>query len=336
MDSLGVLKVYTGQGFPSQGMGTEVLNAYPQVRELYATAKAITGLDVEKLCSEGTDDEQADTANQQAMVFVNIAALILRTEGLLYDKNQVWHCPEHKENKDQRKSFYLGFSLGEILALLAARKFSFVDGLKLIKTRSELMARENKGELVNVIGGDEADIYRRILGKGVYLAISSSDGIVALGGYKTPLDLACEELRAQDCVKKIMPNKKTSAAFHTPLFEQEAYELLHFLRAHSDIFLPSDRVVISNLDARLYPGSVEDTIYRISRQICETVQFKRAVKSVEDCIDEVQVIGPGSEKMAKIVKTNIPGMPVTTIETLESINAYWEKQMMRMSEVTRS
>lgn len=312
-------------------MGTDVLKEYEQVRKLYTTAKAITGLDVEKLCREGTEEEQKNTRNQQTMVYVNIAALILRTEGLLFERNEMWHCPEYKEARDQRKTFYLGFSLGEILALLAAKKFSFVDGLKLIKARSELMAREGKGELVNALGGEEADIHRRISGKDVYLAISTTDGNVALGGYKTPLKLVCDELRAQECIKKVIENKNTSAAFHTPLFEEEGRELYEFLMQHSYMLMPSEGIVISNLDARPFTGSVEDTINRISRQIFTTVQFKRAVKSVDECVEEVQVIGPGAETMAKIVKTNVPLKQVTTIETLDSVNKYWENQMRRIS-----
>jgi malonyl CoA-acyl carrier protein transacylase len=204
-----------------------------------------------------------------------------------------------------------------------------------IDKRRKLMAREGKGELTNALGGEEAEIYRRISGKGVYLAISKSDGNISLGGYKTPLDLVCEELRAQGCVKKIIPNKKRLPAFHTPLFEEEADELLCSLREHSDIFLQSDRAVISNLDAQLFTGSVEDIIYRISRQMCRTVQFKRGQRSVEDRIEEIQVIGPGAKTMANIVKTNIPGMPVTTIETAESLDSYWTDRMRRLPSLTQ-
>ncbi len=330
MNSLGILKVYTGQGFSTQGMGMDILKEYDDVKKLYQTAKEITGINVEKLCREGTKEEQTNTRNQQAMVYVNIAALILRTEGLLFEKNEIWHCPEYEENKDLRKTYYLGFSLGEILALLAAKRFSFVDGLKLIKTRSELMARENKGELVSAIGGNESDISKNIIGKEVYLSMIKSDGNISLGGYKTPLDVACEELRAQGHIRKIIRTEGAAAAFHTPLFEQEGYELREFLMKHSDLLVPSDKTVISNLDGKPFTGSVEDTINRISQQIYKTVQFKRAVKSVEDSIGEVQVIGPGAETMAKIVKTNIPITPVYTIEKMESLNKYWEEQMRRM------
>ena len=56
MDTPGVLKVYTGQGSVSRGMGADILKAYPQVRKLYNAAKEITGLDVERMCREGTDE----------------------------------------------------------------------------------------------------------------------------------------------------------------------------------------------------------------------------------------------------------------------------------------
>lgn len=328
VDSLKVLKVYTGQGAISKGMGMDVLEAYPQVRKLYNTAKEITGLDIERLCREGTEDEQKNTRNQQAMVYVNIAALILRTEGLLFDRKELWKCPEYEEMRDPRKSIYLGFSLGEILALLAAKRFSFIDGLKLIKMRSELMARENKGEMSNVFGADEKDLEKACREKGVYMSIINTDENIAIGG--KGLASFCEELLSQNRIRKAIPNKKTSAAFHTPLFEEEGRILYEFLMEHSYIFIPSDETVLSNLDGKPFTGTTEDAIYRVSQQIFKTVQFRKAVKSVEDEIDDVIVIGPGAGSIEKIVKTNIPIMPVTTIEKLDSINKYWESQMKKI------
>ncbi|VVB80826.1 Acyl transferase domain protein [uncultured archaeon] len=337
LDSLGVLKVYTGQGFASPGMGMDVLAQYEEVRKLYRTAREITGIDIERLCREGSPEQQRNTRNQQAMVYLNIAALVLRTEGLLFDRNEIWRCPEFEETRDQRKTVYLGFSLGEILALLAAKRFSFVDGLKIIKTRSELMAREGKGALASVLGGKEKEVVKAIHDKmGVYWAISKSDDNTSIGGDTRELLLSfCEELRAQGKIRKIIPTDGTSAAFHTPLFEQEGYELREYLRTQSGMFRPSDGVVISNLDARPYPGSVEDTINTMSGQIHQTALFRYSVKSVEERIEEVQVIGPGAEIMAKIVKANIPGMPVTTIETAASLNSYWDGKMRRLPSLSQ-
>ncbi len=328
LDTLGILKVYTGQGFLSPEMGMDVLKEYKEVQKLYETAHSILRRDIRRLCEKGTLEEQKDTRNQQAMVYLSIAALILKTQGLLFTRDQYWKCPEHERYTEGKNSFYVGFSLGEILALLAARKFSFVDGLRIIKKRSELMGKKNKGSLANVIGAEEEKLKTEISAeKTVDLAIISCEGNISVGGYDQDLNGFFERIKREKIARKIIPSA-TSGAFHTRLYAKEAEEYRKFLIGMSHVFLPSQEKVIANVDAKPYTGAVQDTINKMSNHMWQPVLFKPSVKSLEGQIDEIHVIGPGAKKLAdNVVKRIIDNVPVVVIEDLPSLKEYWQNRM---------
>ena len=101
-----VAYIFPGQGSQYVGMGKELYEAYPEVKEIFDTAGQILKIDLVKLCFEGPKEELTDTANSQVAILVHSIATLKVLEKVL---------PEQFN-----PNFALGLSLGEYTALVAA------------------------------------------------------------------------------------------------------------------------------------------------------------------------------------------------------------------------
>jgi [acyl-carrier-protein] S-malonyltransferase len=118
-----------------------------------------------------------------------------------------------------------GHSLGEISALTAAGALSFSDGLKLVRTRGELMKRAgalNPGGMAAILGVDiptldkicaEASTVDEI----VQVANDNCPGQVVISGHKPALERAMAGAKAAGA-KRALP-LAVSIAAHSPLMD---------------------------------------------------------------------------------------------------------------------
>ena len=119
--------VFPGQGSQKVGMADPVLSL-SGASQRFAMASELLGRDLLAICQgnggggNGPDDLN-DTRNTQPALFV--------MESLLVD-NLI--------EQGREASLVAGHSLGELVALYAAGVFDLETGLKLMQTRSELMA----------------------------------------------------------------------------------------------------------------------------------------------------------------------------------------------------
>lgn len=150
--------LFPGQGAQSRGMGADVFDRYPALTQF---ACDLLGYDLVARCRDNPDDILARTECTQPALFVVNA---LRTF-------------EREHGEARRADYYLGHSLGEYNALLAAGVFDFRTGLRLVKKRGELMAAASNGGMTAVL-----DISGRRL-----LEIFEEDGVEAVdvAGFNT-------------------------------------------------------------------------------------------------------------------------------------------------------
>jgi [acyl-carrier-protein] S-malonyltransferase len=121
--------IFPGQGSQTVGMGKDLAAQYPIAKQTFEEADSILGFSLSKLMMEGAADELNDTVNTQPALFVDSLAAY-RAFSYLYP--------------DLKPAALAGHSLGELSAFAIAGAFSFEDGLRLVRTRAELMKRAGR------------------------------------------------------------------------------------------------------------------------------------------------------------------------------------------------
>ena len=62
--------VFPGQGSQKIGMGQDLYQDYPEVREIFNFASKFLEKDIKKICFEGPQEELTKTENAQAGIFL--------------------------------------------------------------------------------------------------------------------------------------------------------------------------------------------------------------------------------------------------------------------------
>ena len=212
----GIAMVFSGQGQQYLGMGQSLYDAYPLVRDFFAQAENITGMELKRLCFEGPMEELTETANlQPAITAVNIACfMVLREKGIM-------------------PAVVAGHSLGEITALFACGCLNLEQTLSFVKRRGEVMHREaeaNPGVMRTIIGLDSA-VVREVC--------AQVDGVVQAANLNTPIQTVITgEATAVDEAVRILKEKKArivplkvSGPWHSPFMQKAEDELKPMLEA---------------------------------------------------------------------------------------------------------
>ena len=130
--------MFPGQGSVYVGMCKELLKEYDIARETFQEASDAISLDLKKLCLEGDLKELTKTEHSQpAILTASVASFrVLESEFGF------------------RPHYYAGHSLGEFSALVCAGYILFADGVRLVKTRGELMrdAAEGSEGIMTAVG----------------------------------------------------------------------------------------------------------------------------------------------------------------------------------------
>ena len=202
--------VFPGQGSQVVGMGSDLAGAYPIAKATFDEADSILGLSLSQLMWNGPDTELNDTVNTQPALYVHSVA--------------AWRTFTHLF-PESKPATVAGHSLGELSALTASGALSFTDGLKLVRTRGELMKRAgelNPGGMAAILGGDipmldkvcaEASTPDEI----VQVANDNCPGQVVISGHRPALERAMEAAKTAGAKRaKALP---VSIAAHSPLMD---------------------------------------------------------------------------------------------------------------------
>ncbi|HUW63811.1 MAG TPA: ACP S-malonyltransferase [Spirochaetia bacterium] len=208
--------VFPGQGSQGVGMGSQLFDRYPVVREVFTQADAVLGMPLSRLILEGPAAELNRTVNTQpALLTVETAfARLLAQEGI-------------------RPQAVAGHSLGEYSALVASGALAFEDALQLVRLRGRLMEEavpSGAGGMAAVLGLDAPVVERlcREAGCGVVEPVNyNCPGQVVLAGENEPLARALElarEAGARQCVAL-----NVSGPFHSQLMRPAGEKLAQAL-----------------------------------------------------------------------------------------------------------
>lgn len=263
--------MFPGQGAQKKGMGKDLFAAFP---DLTQRASEILGYSIERLCVEDPDNQLGQTQ------FTQVALYVVGALGYL----------QRQRNGDAQvdADFFMGHSLGEYNALLAAEVFDFETGLRLVMKRGELMGAANGGAMAAVVRVDLERI-RKVLDEGGMEAID-------VANYNTPTQTvisgpAADVARAVEAFGKekiVAIPLKVSAAFHSRYMRDARDQFAQFVSQFS--FQAPRKPVIANVTARPYESDrIAETL---SDQIASPVRWVDSVRyALEQQASEFVEIG---------------------------------------------
>lgn len=209
--------VFPGQGAQFVGMGKDLYDTNPMVKDLFEKANDILGFRITDMMFSGTDEDLKQTRVTQPAIFLHSVAKAL-TLGENFQPDMV-----------------AGHSLGEFSALVANKTLSFEDGLKLVYQRALAMQKAcelQPSTMAAVLGLDDAKVEE--------ICASVTDGVVVAANYNCPGQLvisgsvdavnkACELLKAAGAKRALV--LQVGGAFHSPLMEPARVELENAINA---------------------------------------------------------------------------------------------------------
>ena len=274
--------LFPGQGSQKVGMGRDLVERHPHLRDMFARADDALGFGLSRLCFEGPDEELVQTQNTQPAIFlVSMAVLdVLRKAGAPAPQAAAGH------------------SLGEYGALVCAGVLAMEDALKLVRRRGELMAGVNArtpGAMAAVIGlapDAVGEACRKAQGEGL--------GVVEPANYNSPQQTVISGQapaveRAMALAKEAGAEKvvrlQVGAPFHCSLMGALSAEFADELERYA--FRDPQVPVVANVSGD-YVRTAAEVKDALRRQVAGAVRWTDSIQRLaRDGFDTYVEVGPG-------------------------------------------
>lgn len=274
--------MFPGQGSQFRGMGQDLFRRYPGLTQY---ASDLLGYDLAALCRDDPDDRLSRTEFTQPALFT-VNAL---------------HLFERERREERPADYYLGHSLGEYNALLAAGVFDLETGLRIVRRRAELMAEAVGGGMTAVMNAPAArltEIFAEDDVEGVDIAAFNTDAQVVIAASAQALEAAHAVLR--DRGVRFVP-LRVGGAFHSRYMEPVRAEFSRFLQGI--VFKEPRAPVVSNVTARPHaPGQIRE---RLAEQLVEPVRWTESIRylmSLEDGLEHQEIGGKDLTRMVAHIR----------------------------------
>lgn len=298
--------LFPGQGAQAVGMGADAYAESSAARAVFDEADAALGLPLTRLILEGPAAELTRTENAQpAIVCVSVALLRAAEERL--------------GSAAPAPAFAAGHSVGEYAALVAVGALSLADGLRLVRTRGELMQAAcdaTPSGMAALIGLTLEPALRACEGTGAQVANVNSAEQIVIGGPTAALEQAVANAKAAGARRAIPLD--VAGAFHTEVMRpaQEGME-----RALSGAAIaPPSAPVVANATA-LPLDEPEALREELAAQLCGCVQWSRSVECMASAgATRFVEFGPG-KTLTGLVKRIAPEASALAVPDLGAIGA---------------
>ncbi len=285
--------MFPGQGSVYVGMCKELLREYDIARETFQEASEAISMDLKKLCLEGDLKELTKTEHSQpAILTASVASFRVLEEEFGF-----------------RPRFYAGHSLGEFSALVCAGYLPLAEGVRLVRTRGELMrdaARGSEGIMTAVgrVPKDEIlSVCREISAQGQVVCVSNYNSLKqnVISGSKAGVEEAEKRLVALGASVKRL---NVSAPFHSPLMQPALEQFRAVLDSYT--FTDSGKTVLSNVTAA--PHVFAHIKERLAQQLVSPVRWQETVEYLKAQQIRVAVdVGPG-KVLRNLMSDNFPAV----------------------------
>lgn len=281
--------MFPGQGSQTVGMGQDIYEQFPTVRDMYDKANTILNKDLKQMMFHGPKGLLTETENAQpALVLSSIAIYeLLKQEGI---------TPQAT----------IGHSLGEYSALVAAGSLKLFDALPLVATRGKLMEKavpKGEGTMAAVLGLDIdsiEEILTNLTDEVVDIANLNCPGQIVISGTKRGVDIATTRLKEKGA-KRVIP-LHVSGPFHSRLMKPASEQFKKDLSKTqiNDAMIP----VYANVTAE--PVKESEIIESLLiKQLYSPVRFEESIKNmIASGIDTFVELGSGKVLRGLVRKIN--------------------------------
>lgn len=298
-----------GQGAQYVGMGADLLECgeFALVGETFELASAALGVDLCRLAREGGEAEVDEAFNAQALTMA-------LTVGVGRELLARGHEPQA----------VLGFSLGQVSALVLSGMLGVEDGFALLKVRAAAMAQacaEHPGAMTALlgIGVDEAEelCAEHAGGQVLVPANYNCPGQVVLSGELPAIERVEGAWAAAHGSRKVS-RLRTAGAFHSPLMAGAAEAT--GAAARELAFAEPRCTVLCNTDAQ--PLTAAQAAQRMELQVRAPVRFQQSIQALlEQGCAEFAELGAGAV-LSNLVKRMDRSTTRRTLGTAAELREY--------------
>ena len=278
--------VFPGQGAQFTGMGKDLYDSNPKIKELFEKTNEILGFRITDIMFEGDADALKQTKVTQPAIFLHSVATAMTTENFSPD-------------------MAAGHSLGEFSALVAMGAMDFEEGLRLVYARAMAMQKacELQPSTMAAVLGLKDDVVEEIC--------STIDGVVVPANYNCPgqlvisgsmeaIELACTKLKEAGAKRALV--LPVGGAFHSPLMEPARQELAEAIEKAK--FNTPICPIYQNVDA-LPHTDPEEIKKNLLMQLTAPVKWTQTVANMtKDGATKYKELGPGKVLQGLVKKCN--------------------------------
>lgn len=297
--------VFPGQGSQSLGMLSAAAEAWPMITETFDEASNVLGYDLWHLCQHGPAEELNKTmVTQPALLTASVA---------------LWR--QWCVSDGPRPDFVAGHSLGEYSALVAAESLDFIEAVKLVQLRGELMqdaVPEGQGRMAAILGLEDSDVVsaceESAEGDVVAAVNFNAPGQVVIAGSAAAVERAIEACKAKGA-RKAMP-LPVSVPSHCVLMKGAAEQLAEALEdiRFNDAVIP----VVQNVNAE--PARDAEVLKaNLLKQLYSPVLWTNSVQRLSTEGVGVAVECGAGKVLAGLIKRIDRSLPVHGIESPDSL-----------------
>ncbi|QFS86711.1 Malonyl CoA-acyl carrier protein transacylase [Marinobacter sp. THAF39] len=275
------------------------------ISETFDEASNVLGYDLWHLCQHGPAEELNQTmVTQPALLTASVA---------------LWR--QWCVSDGPRPDFVAGHSLGEYSALVAAESLDFIEAVKLVQLRGELMqdaVPAGEGRMAAILGLEDADVVaaceEAAHGDVVAAVNFNAPGQVVIAGSAAAVERAIEACKGRGA-RKAMP-LPVSVPSHCALMKGAAEQLAEALEdvRFNDAVIP----VVQNVNATVVKEA--DTLKsNLLKQLYSPVLWTDSIRTLSDEGVTVAVECGAGKVLAGLIKRIERGLPVHGIEDPDSL-----------------
>ncbi|MBO4374285.1 MAG: ACP S-malonyltransferase [Lachnospiraceae bacterium] len=300
--------LFAGQGSQFPGMGKDLYENVPEVKELFDRAEEKRPGTLDMMFS-GSEEDLKKTANTQPCLFLcDLAA------GLALKKNGI------------QADVCAGFSLGEVVGTAFSGVLSYEQAFELVCKRGLFMqeASEKVEGVMFAVMKMEASGLEKICDEyGVYPVNYNCPGQIVVSGEASKMEQFREKLTE---IKARFVPLAVGGAFHSPYMEKAGVKLAEELSDESRYHVAAPKIPLySNRTARIYGTTRQEITGLLSTQVSNSVRWEDTLKNMAEAgVDAFIECGPG-KALAGFVKRTLSDVTICNVNDIATLNETIEK-----------